>query len=57
LIAITFLMLCSWIVAARLSQKVLCQSLNAGATAPIAAPAKTNWLYLPVSPCAAVHLA
>src|SRR5215471_15998415 len=44
--AITFLIRCNWIVVARLSQNALCQSLNAGATTPIAAPAMTNWLRL-----------
>jgi hypothetical protein len=38
------------IEAARLSQNAFCQSLNAGATTPIEAPAMTNWLYLPSIP-------
>src|SRR3569832_488283 len=44
----TFGMLCSWIEAARLSQNATCQVLNAGATTPSEAPAKVNWLYLPI---------
>src|SRR6185312_5281336 len=43
----TFGMLCSWIDAARLSQNATDHVLNAGATTPIEAPAKVNWLYLP----------
>ena len=33
----------------------LCQSLNAGATTPIAAPAMTNWLNFPVRFCSTVY--
>ena len=40
-------MLCSWIEAARLSQNATDHVLKAGATTPIEAPAKVNWLYLP----------
>ena len=36
--------------------KGLCQSLNAGATTPMAAPAMTNWLNLPVKFCSTVYL-
>src|SRR5215472_17266726 len=54
--AITFLIRCNWIVVARLSQNALCQSLNAGATTPIAAPTKTNWLNFPVKFCSTVYL-
>src|SRR5262249_9099783 len=42
-------------VVARLSQNALCQSLNAGATTPIAAPAMTNWLNFPVRFCSTVY--
>src|SRR5215813_5111574 len=35
---------------------VPCHSLNAGATTPIAAPAMTNWLNLPVKFCSTVYL-
>jgi hypothetical protein len=46
-IAITFGMWCNCIDAARLSQNATAQVLKAGATTPIEAPAKVNWLYLP----------
>jgi hypothetical protein len=54
LIAITFLMLCSSIERGEIVPEGLVPILEGAATTPIAAPAKTNWLYLPVrwrSPC------